>query len=546
MTSRDDEGRALARESYSKGELTAAEARYQEIVRLHPKDSGAHAALGLLLMQEGRVDEAEAFLEKAQRIAPRGEGSYQRGLVERASERYPEALESFREAESLGYRRPELTLEVGICQSFLSETDAARETLAPLVQEGHQEAQYWFAVACAQDRDQESWRSQALTRLRGLLEGDLDAWLRARSHFLLASLLDDSPEGFEEAIEHYRAGLELEPEAAVPRQNLGAVHLSRGEPELARRELIEALRQRPGYARAQANLARLYHESLGEDRLREDLAALLKELGPEAGAEALSGLMMALIDETRSRAHEEFYQRGHALKNLLALVGSRIKRLRRRLPQGELLEEGLDQLKEGYDEAYQRLAGDLRLARPNPREGREIELEPLFQRLQRRLEREASPGIEFLFFLPAGLPRLHGDEDALLEALLNLGRNSLEVLEDQGEIGFSVAFDEASGSLEIRFWDSGPGLPEDELEAIFQSGFTTKKTGSGLGLALVRRTVTDFRGQVWASNRPQGGAEFLLRLPVSLRYHPSQGTGLKARPVRLEDLDRLNVDELTG
>jgi signal transduction histidine kinase len=69
--------------------------------------------------------------------------------------------------------------------------------------------------------------------------------------------------------------------------------------------------------------------------------------------------------------------------------------------------------------------------------------------------------------------------------------------------------------VEVRVLDSGPGIPPENLERIWEPDFTTKSRGTGLGLALVRQTVQMHGGQVAARNRPEGGAEFRVILPIS-------------------------------
>ena len=71
----------------------------------------------------------------------------------------------------------------------------------------------------------------------------------------------------------------------------------------------------------------------------------------------------------------------------------------------------------------------------------------------------------------------------------------------------------------IRTRDYGPGIPENELERIFQRFYRVDKArsreagGTGLGLAIVRETAEKFGGTVTAANRPQGGARFTVQFP---------------------------------
>jgi two-component system sensor histidine kinase ChvG len=72
----------------------------------------------------------------------------------------------------------------------------------------------------------------------------------------------------------------------------------------------------------------------------------------------------------------------------------------------------------------------------------------------------------------------------------------------------------------IMIEDSGPGIPEDKLEKIFSRFYTDRPAGtafgnnSGLGLSIVQQIVTTHRGKVWAENRAEGGARFIVDLPA--------------------------------
>jgi signal transduction histidine kinase len=67
----------------------------------------------------------------------------------------------------------------------------------------------------------------------------------------------------------------------------------------------------------------------------------------------------------------------------------------------------------------------------------------------------------------------------------------------------------------IVITDTGPGIPPENLERIFEPYFTTKEGGTGLGLALTHRIVLEHRGSIRAENVPAGGARFVIELPLA-------------------------------
>jgi two-component system, NtrC family, sensor histidine kinase HydH len=112
-----------------------------------------------------------------------------------------------------------------------------------------------------------------------------------------------------------------------------------------------------------------------------------------------------------------------------------------------------------------------------------------------------------------------GDAGLLRQALLNLFRNAAEAASSNGHPGEVVV----TGSEETQSgkrWqrvtvrDNGPGIAAGNLDRIFVPFFTTKSTGTGLGLPVVQKIALQHGGRVEARNQPKGGAEFDLWLPL--------------------------------
>ena len=116
---------------------------------------------------------------------------------------------------------------------------------------------------------------------------------------------------------------------------------------------------------------------------------------------------------------------------------------------------------------------------------------------------------------------LTGEE--LTRVLVNLVKNATEAMPGGGRIQLRLTENESNLVLSVE--DSGPGIPEEALETIFLSGWSTRekavgKNGSwpaahrGLGLAITRSIVESAGGRIYASNCPGGGAAFCIELPV--------------------------------
>jgi len=115
------------------------------------------------------------------------------------------------------------------------------------------------------------------------------------------------------------------------------------------------------------------------------------------------------------------------------------------------------------------------------------------------------------------LPLVPLDESLCEQAFLNLVQNAYEAMEDNGgtlraELR-TVAHKHREG-VDVLLSDTGPGVPPNLQEEIFNPFVTTKKTGVGLGLSIVSKIVDGHDGFIKVANRPQGGAEFTLFFPL--------------------------------
>ncbi|MCY1081512.1 sensor histidine kinase [Archangium lansingense] len=116
------------------------------------------------------------------------------------------------------------------------------------------------------------------------------------------------------------------------------------------------------------------------------------------------------------------------------------------------------------------------------------------------------------------LPTLHADETLLQLALENLLRNAVQASPPGGQV--RVAVESVPEGLCLTVEDEGPGVSSGDAQRIFEPFFTTRTTGTGLGLAVVRRVVVAHGGTVSVGQRPGGGARFELRLPLQVEPRP--------------------------
>jgi nitrogen fixation/metabolism regulation signal transduction histidine kinase len=113
--------------------------------------------------------------------------------------------------------------------------------------------------------------------------------------------------------------------------------------------------------------------------------------------------------------------------------------------------------------------------------------------------------------------KVDADDVLLRQAFSNLLRNAVEACQGRSvtpSIRVEGALDVPQGMARINVLDNGPGVPLDSRDQIFRPFFTTKKTGTGLGLALVQKIIVTHNGRILATNAPDGGACFQVTLPI--------------------------------
>lgn len=125
--------------------------------------------------------------------------------------------------------------------------------------------------------------------------------------------------------------------------------------------------------------------------------------------------------------------------------------------------------------------------------------------------------IEIALDLDTELPLLNMDEDKLKQVFVNLLVNAQQAMADKGTIRIRSRFLAESNQIELRFRDSGKGIPPDIQKRIFDPFFSTKDAseGTGLGLSVSYGIVRDHQGEILVESEPGQGTEFTILLPVS-------------------------------
>ena len=118
--------------------------------------------------------------------------------------------------------------------------------------------------------------------------------------------------------------------------------------------------------------------------------------------------------------------------------------------------------------------------------------------------------------LQANIPMFKFDKEKIENAVMNLGLNAIQAIDEKGIITLTTIFDESKKIVEIIVEDTGFGIPKNKLNEIFKPFYTTKTEGTGLGLVIIKDTVQKHNGKIEIDSEPGAGTIIKITLPVIL------------------------------
>src|ERR1700735_3424314 len=220
----------------------------------------------------------------------------------------------------------------------------------------------------------------------------------------------------------------------------------------------------------------------------------------------------------------------HEFKNSLATISGYAQMIRSETKPGET-QESAERILDQTRALTHVVTEFLRFAKPLEICYETVPMQSLVEKVAEELH-ETIPecGVQF----EGTFQDLPGDEALIRQALLNLVRNGAQAAKESTKsprVTISGTIEDLGGRKWQRICvaDNGPGIPATDLPKIFLPFYTTKSEGTGLGLAVVQKVALQHAGSIEARNRPDGGAEFLLWLPLRQEPTPSPIASRAAR-----------------
>ena len=206
----------------------------------------------------------------------------------------------------------------------------------------------------------------------------------------------------------------------------------------------------------------------------------------------------------------------HELRNPLTSIKMLVQTNREEIRARGLPADDLDVIELEIRRMQKCLQTFLDFARPPKLERRPLDLAQPIKRTLALVAGRASKQHVRLLFNPPSIPVVvDADMEQLQQLLVNLTLNALDVM-PTGGVQEIVIDPPVRGHVDVRVCDTGPGISDEMLPRLFRPFISTKETGIGLGLVISRRIAEGHGGSLHASNRPEGGACLILRLPLAI------------------------------
>jgi signal transduction histidine kinase len=209
----------------------------------------------------------------------------------------------------------------------------------------------------------------------------------------------------------------------------------------------------------------------------------------------------------------------HDVRNPLHSIGLTLQHLSEtsRPDTGEQREEfdrSLDVIRGEIGRLDQLVGNFLSFAKSERRDRRPVDLGDLLRETVRLVQKESERrNVRIDFQAAESMPTVKVDAEAIRSALLNLILNSFEAMPEGGELTLKLHTEQDEVVLEVA--DTGEGIPQEEQEHVFDFAYTTRETGSGLGLAMVHHCVVEeHAGSISLESRPGKGTRVRLALPT--------------------------------
>ena len=211
----------------------------------------------------------------------------------------------------------------------------------------------------------------------------------------------------------------------------------------------------------------------------------------------------------------------HEIRNPLAGIAGVVDIIGRDLPATSPARAMVKDVRLEIDQINRILTDLLQTARPHPPRMMKSNLNTTVEHAVMLARQQVlSKPIRIEVVSDPDLPEVEHDSDQIHQVLLNLLLNAVQSIEGKGCITVRVSSRDNCATISVT--DTGRGMSPQQITQIFRPFYTTKPTGTGLGLSLVSRIIDEHDGQIKVTSEPNKGATFEVQLPFAQTPEPAQ------------------------
>jgi nitrogen fixation/metabolism regulation signal transduction histidine kinase len=249
-------------------------------------------------------------------------------------------------------------------------------------------------------------------------------------------------------------------------------------------------------------------------RLTGSFNAMIQKLAEQRQLEAKLHVL-----ERRAILAEMASNLAHEIRNPLNLINLTADHLSQQFqPEGQERQRSFRELISGLKTEVRQLNQTvnefLNIGRPSKLKRSRFAWMDLFEEVERSIKSQLISKAITLKFLGQIELVINADREQMRLVVLNLLLNAVQAVSYKGQVTVHVERVNDAKEVVVSVTDNGPGIRPEDLHHIFEPYFTTRPSGTGLGLALVRRVIEEHGGKIHAVNVADGGARFEITLPV--------------------------------
>lgn len=207
----------------------------------------------------------------------------------------------------------------------------------------------------------------------------------------------------------------------------------------------------------------------------------------------------------------------HQLNNPLSNISTSCQILHEEIEEADIKykKELLEQIEGQVERAKTMVHSLLEFARKKEFKAKPLPLKDLIADTVRLLQGDIPTNVEIGTDIPEDV-WIIADKQRIQQALLNIVKNSIDAIPDEGQVFISATENNETKIVEIKIQDTGTGIEPEHIATIFEPFFTTKgeEKGSGLGLFVAREIIEEHSGVIEVSSAPNRGTTFSIKLPL--------------------------------